>query len=137
MLKWISFVWFRLDTLLSIKHGQIDTLPKWMLIIKSLSYPHTHARTHACTHACMHTHTHTFLLKILYQPFTGQYQKKHSPIHTHPDIQTSFINFHHILRTMIHSILLLQCACLTVLFHNLYPGPLWSPSWYGTLYFRH
>jgi len=29
----------------------------------------------------------------------GQYQKKHSLIHTHPGHQTSFINFHHLLRS--------------------------------------
>jgi len=36
--------------------------------------------------------------------------------------------------TTIHSVLLVQFACLTVLFHNLCQGPLWSISWYGTLY---
>ena len=35
---------------------------------------------------------------------------------------------------MIHSILLVQFTCLTVLFHNLSPGPLWSTSWSGTLF---
>ena len=47
----------------------------------------------------------------------GQYQKKHSPTHTHPDHQTSFINF-------IHLLLLVQFTCLVVLLHNLSPGPL-------------
>ena len=37
--------------------------------------------------------------------------------------------------TMIHSILLVQVMCLTVLFHNLSSGPLWSTSWSWTLYF--
>jgi len=39
--------------------------------------------------------------------------------------------------TMIHRILLVQFMCLTVLFHNLSPGPghLWSTSWSETLYF--
>ena len=37
--------------------------------------------------------------------------------------------------TMIHSILFIQFTCLTVLFHNLSPGPLWSSSWSWTLYF--
>ena len=32
---------------------------------------------------------------------------------------------------MIHSILLIQFICLTVLFHNLSPGPLWSFFWSG------
>ena len=30
----------------------------------------------------------------------GWYQKKHSPTHTHPDHQTSFINFLHLLRSV-------------------------------------
>jgi len=34
-----------------------------------------------------------------------------------------------------HSILLFQFTCLTVLFHNLSLGPLWSSSWAGTVYF--
>jgi len=43
--------------------------------------------------------------------------------------------------TTIHSIIffsiifLVQFTCLTVLFHNLSPGPLWSSSWSGTLCF--
>ena len=37
--------------------------------------------------------------------------------------------------TTIYSILLVQFSCLTVLFHNLSPGPLWSSSWSGALYF--
>ena len=37
--------------------------------------------------------------------------------------------------TTIHSILLVQFTCMTVLCHNLSPGPLWSSSWSGALYF--
>ena len=37
--------------------------------------------------------------------------------------------------TTMYSILLVQFTCLTVFFHNLSPGPLWSSSWSGTLYF--
>ena len=37
--------------------------------------------------------------------------------------------------TTIHRILLVQFTCFTVLYHNLSPGPLWSSSWSGTLYF--
>ena len=36
---------------------------------------------------------------------------------------------------MIHSILLVPFACLTVFFHNLCLGPLWFSSWSGTLFF--
>jgi len=38
---------------------------------------------------------------------------------------------------MIHGILCVQFTCLTVLFDNLCPGPLWSSSWSWTLYFMH
>jgi len=56
------------------------------------------------------THTHT-------QPFNGlwygtirvgQYQKKHSPNHTHPDHQTSFIIFLHLQRSMASSLFSLR-----------------------------
>jgi len=76
-------------------------------------------------------HTHT-------QPFNGlksgtirvgRFQKKHSPTHTHPDHQKSFINFLHLLCSIV------QFTCLTVLFDNLSPGPLWSSSWSWALYF--
>ena len=36
----------------------------------------------------------------------------------------------------IHSILLVQFTCLTILFHNLSPGSLWSTSWSWALYFK-
>ena len=59
----------------------------------------------------------------------GRYQKKHSPTHTHPDHQTSFINFLHLLQSIAFSLFsshylqcFLQCKCLTVLFGNLSPG---------------
>jgi len=34
----------------------------------------------------------------------GQHQKKHSPIHPHPDHHTSFINFRHLLRSTASSL---------------------------------
>jgi len=37
--------------------------------------------------------------------------------------------------SMIHVILFVQFACLTVLFHNVCPGHFWSSTWSGTLYF--
>ena len=63
----------------------------------------------------------------------GWYQKKHSSTDIHPECQTSFINFLHLLR---HSILLVQftslavfsTASLQILFN-------WSTFWSGTLYF--
>ena len=60
---------------------------------------HTHARTHAHTHTRTHTHTHTHLFNNPLSRITrvGRYQKKHSPTHTHPNYQTSLINFLHLL----------------------------------------
>ena len=61
-------------------------------------------------HARTHTHTHT-------QPFNGpwsrttrvgQYQKKHSPTHTHPDHRTSFIIFLHLQRSVASSLFILR-----------------------------
>ena len=51
--------------------------------------------------------------------WTHTHQKKHSPTHTHPDRQTSFINF-------LHGILFVQFRSLTVLSDDLCPGPLQS-----------
>jgi len=52
------------------------------------------------------THTHTQPFNGLWSGTTrvGQYQKKHSPIHTHPDHRTSFINFLHLLRSIASSV---------------------------------
>ena len=54
-----------------------------------------------CTSLKTHTHTQTQPFNGLWSVTTwvGQYQKKHSPIHTHPDHRTSFINFLHLLRS--------------------------------------
>ena len=59
---------------------------------------------------CMHTHsdihTHAQPFNSLWSGTTrmGQYQKKHSPTHTHPDHRTSFINFLHLLRSIASSV---------------------------------
>jgi len=73
---------------------------------------HTHARTH----------TQPFNDRSSGTTRLDRYQKKRSPTNSHPDHQTSCINFLHLPPT-IHSILLVQCTCLTVLFHNLSSGP--------------
>ena len=54
--------------------------------------------------------------------------------HSHPS-WSSDIPYQLPPSTTIHSILLVQVACLTVLFHNLSSGPLWSSPWSGTFYF--
>ena len=50
----------------------------------------------------------------------GQYQKKHSPTHTHPDHQTSLINFLHLLRSTASSI----PPCSIYVLHSPFPQPL-------------
>jgi len=77
-----------------------------------------------------HTHTQPFNCPWSGTTKVGRYQKKHSPTNTHPDEQTSTYTTPP--SAMIHSILCIQFTCLTVLFHNLPPGPLWFTSWSGT-----
>ena len=38
---WISFVWSRFDTMQSIQHGQVVTLPELILLFRSQCYPLT------------------------------------------------------------------------------------------------
>ena len=47
-------------------------------------------------HYTLHTHTQ-FNGPLSTTTRVGRYRKKHSPTHTHPDHQTSFINFPHLL----------------------------------------
>jgi len=63
---------------------------------------------HSNTHR--HTHTQPFKFNGLWSgtAWVGQYQKKHSPTHTHPDHQTSFINFLHLLRSIASSVFSLR-----------------------------
>ena len=58
--------------------------------------------------------------QLFYGPLSGttrvsRYQKKHSPTHTYPDHQPSFISFFHLLRSIASSL-------LTVFLHNLSPN---------------
>ena len=68
------------------------------------------------------THTQPFNGQLSGTTRVGQYQKKHSPTHTHPDHQTSFIIFLHFQRSMVSSLFSLrawqssQTASLQVLF---------------------
>ena len=50
------------------------------------------------------THTQPFNSPLSWTTRVGRYQKKHSPTHTHPDHQTSFINFLHRLRSIASSL---------------------------------
>ena len=58
----------------------------------------------------LHTHTQRELFNGLLSGTTrvGQYQKKHSPTHTHPDHRTSFIIFLHLQRSMAPSLFSLR-----------------------------
>ena len=64
--------------------------------------PHTH------THTCTHTTAQPFNGRWSRTTRVGRYQKKHSPTHTHPDHQTSFINFLHLLRSIASSVFSLR-----------------------------
>ena len=70
---------------------------------QGLDYTYTHAFIH-------NTHTHTQPFNGLWSGTTrvGWYQKKHSPTHTHPDHQTSFIIFLHLQRSMASSLFILR-----------------------------
>jgi len=61
----------------------------------------------------------------------GQYQKKHSPTHTHPDRRTFFINFLHLLRSVASYPL-----CSVYLLDSPLWQPLSRPLWSWTLYFH-
>jgi len=64
--------------------------------------PHTHTHTHR------HTTAQPFNGRWSRTTRIGRYQKKHSPTHTHPDHQTSFINFLHLLRSIASSVFSLR-----------------------------
>ena len=92
------------------------------------THTHTHSLTHARTHARTHAHTHTQPFNGLWSRTTqvGQYHKKHSPTHTHPDHRTSFINFLHLLRSITSSLFSLRAiqSSLTTSLQVLFGLPL-------------
>ena len=60
--------------------------------------------TSSCNCNKYHTRTHNRLMALCpVLPGWASYQKEHSPTHTHPDHQTSFINFLHLLRSIASS----------------------------------
>ena len=94
--------------------------------------------------AGMHTRTHTHRPTDTqpYAPLSGtrrvaEYQKKHSPTHTHPDHQTSFINFLHLLRSIASSVFSLRAwqSSLTTSLQVLFGLPLGLGP--ATLYSMH
>ena len=52
----------------------------------------------------IHTHAQLFNDPLSRTTRVGRYHKKHSPTHTHPVHQTSFINFLHLLRSTASSL---------------------------------
>jgi len=84
----------------------------------------------------MHIQTQPFNGPLFGTTQVGQYQKK---TFTHSQLSWSS-NILYLLWSIASS--LFNLRCLRVLFHCLSPGPLWSTSWSGTLYwilheFRH
>jgi len=79
------------------------------------------AQTQTHTHA--RTHNHLTDRPVLEEIFT----------HSHPSCSSDIL-YQLPLPTTIYSILLVQFTCLTVLFHKLSPGVLWSSTWSGALY---
>jgi len=55
-----------------------------------------------------YTHTQPFNGRWSGTTRVGRYQEKHSPTHTHPGHQTSFISFLHLLRSMASSVFSLR-----------------------------
>ena len=78
------------------------------------------------------THTQLFNGPLSGSTKVGRYQKKHSPTqsHAHPDHQTSFINFHHLLWSVASSMFNLRA------WQSFSPTcPVWFSCWSGTLCF--
>ena len=129
-------------------HWQSADFNVWPSACVSLLYIHTYCKVPlqwTCSWSVTLNSTLTLTLTLTYtQPFNsplsgstrvGQHQKKHSLIHSSHLSWSTDIRYQLPPSTTIHGILLVQFTCLTVLFHNLSPGHLWSSSWSGTLYF--
>ena len=76
-------------------------------------------------------HTTTIL-----RPFVRDYPGEPVPEETltHPPSWSTSSLYQLLPSTMIHSILLVQTACLAIFLHNLFSCPLWSTSWSGALH---
>jgi len=91
----------------------------------------------ATAHVHYNTITTTITTTVLW-PFVRDYPSEPEPEETltHSHLSwSSTILYQLSPSTMIHSILTVQCTCLTVFLHNLLPSPIWSVSWSGTLHF--
>ena len=80
--------------------------------------------------------THTTVQQPFVRGYPGEPVPEETFTHSHPSTSSDILyQLPPSTTTMIHIILLVQFTCLAVLFNNLSPGPLWSSSWSGTLYF--
>ena len=76
-----------------------------------------------------HTHTTTTVLRPFVRDYPGEPVPEETLTHQ-PSWSSS--NLYQLLpSTTIHSILLVQIACLAIFLHNLCPCPFWSTSWSG------
>jgi len=82
------------------------------------------------------TITTTTILQPFFRDYLGEpavrHQKKHSPTHTYPDYQPSFVSFLHLLCSIASS--LFNLGAWQSFLHNLSPSPLWFTSRSGTLH---
>ena len=81
---------------------------------------------------CHETHTHD-CLTALCPGLPAWLVPKETFTHSHPSWSSDIL--YQLPSSTIHSILLIQLTCLTVLFHNVSTAPSWSSSWYGILCF--
>ena len=92
---------------------------------------------HITCHSVNDKLSNTTTITTIQRPFVHNYPGGPVPeetfTHSHPSWSSDIL--YQLPPSTIHSILLVQLTCLTVLFHNLSPGPLWSSSWSWTIYF--
>ena len=91
-------------------HGNLQSRLRWYFIkchqqvehfLGAVKFPDIFlTRLSSTTHVVLPTsHTQPLNSPLSGTTRVGQYQKKHSPTHTHPNHQTSFINFLHLLQS--------------------------------------
>ena len=77
------------------------------------------------------THTHTHNRLTAFDLWPREPVPEETFTHSHPSCLSDILYQ----LPPFTTILFVQFTCLTVLFHNLSPGPIWSSSWSLTLYF--
>jgi len=81
-------------------------------------------------------HVLTTTMTTVLWPFVWDYLGEPVPEETltHPPSWSSSNLYQLLPSTTIHSIFPVQTACLSIFLHNIFPCPLWSTSWSGTLH---